>query len=179
METNKMPIAKAGEVLQAPKSVTAKLAKASSRVIKETDEPIIVLEFAGVEGNVLRTVKQAKGDLIDYYTKEQLAGMSVTLAVASYNRYFKNKDVQFIGSYHEAGAIQVVDENSKLFTNGLNNPATNQPYAIGDEAITSTSGVWVEGFLSVVLTDAELDAIIERELKAMDAKSSATAELVP
>ena len=45
METNKMPIAKAGENLKKAELVTARLANVSVRTNKETDEPVIVLEF--------------------------------------------------------------------------------------------------------------------------------------
>ena len=172
MTTNRqLPIAKAGEEIKAPELVSAKFVKASARIVKETEEPVIVLEFDGLQGNVLRTVKQAKGDLIDFYTKEQLEGMNPTLAVASYNRYFRNKDAQFKGSYHEVGAIQTVDENSKLYTNGLKE--------IGAKVETTSASVWVEGFISVVLSDAELDAIIQRELDAIEKRADADADLVP
>lgn len=179
METNKMPIAKAGEQLKQAELVTAKLANASIRTIKETDESVIVLEFVGLPGNVIRTVKQAKGDLSDFYSKNILDNMNSNLASKSYLKYYRDKDASFIGSAHEAGAIQTIDEFSKLYINGVINPETQQPYAIGDKAVTTSAGVWVEGFLSVKLTDKELDEIIERELKAIASKTEAMAELVP
>ena len=179
MDTNKMPIAKAGEQLKQAELVTAKLANASVRTIKETDEPVIVLEFVGLPGNVIRTVKQAKGDLSDFYAKNILDNMNSNLASKSYLKYYRDKDASFIGSAHEAGAIQIVDEFSKLYINGITNPETQQPYAIGDKAVTTSAGVRVEGFLSVKLTDKELDEIIERELKAIASKTEAMADLVP
>ena len=179
METNKMPIAKAGEQLKQAELVTAKLANASIRTIKETDESVIVLEFVGLPGNVIRTVKQAKGDLSDFYSKNILDNMNSNLASKSYLKYYRDKEASFVGSAHEAGAIQTIDEFSKLYINGVINPETQQPYAIGDKAVTTSAGVWVEGFLSVKLTDKELDEIIERELKAIASKTEAMAELVP
>lgn len=171
-----LPIAKKGEELKAPANVTATFNKATSRTMKvqspegEVEQPIIVLEFEDVP-NVIRTVPQAKGDLIDFYPKEVLENITPTLAVASYNRYFRGKSVSFKGSYHEEGAIQTVDENSKLYVNGLQE--------IGAKVETQTAGVWIEGFMSVRLSDAELDAIIERELNAMAKVSQAEADLVP
>lgn len=162
-----MPTALAGQPLVAPKAIQAKLIRATVRSERETGKELILLEFAGFPAPVIRSLAQVKGDLADFYTREQLGAMSSTLASASYNRYFRNKLTNMEVSYHQAGAIQTIDANSKLYINGLK--------AIGDQVPTENEGVWIEGFLSVHQTDAELDNIIERELKAIADRSKAEA----
>lgn len=154
-----MPTALAGQPIVAPKPIVAKLVTASARTIGETGESVVILEFAGFKANVIRTMSQVKGDLIEYYNRETLDNMSAVLATASYKKFFGKKNVNITVSYHEAGAIQTIDENSRLYKAGL------QP--LGTKVPTEKEGIWVEGFLSVELTDAELDTIIERELKAI------------
>lgn len=154
-----MPTALAGQPIVAPAPIVAKLVNASARTIGETGESVVVLEFAGFKANVLRTMSQAKGDLIEYYNRETLDNMSAVLATASYKKFFGKKNVNITVSYHEAGAIQTIDENSRLYKQGL------QP--IGAQVPTEKEGIWVEGFLSAEMTEAELDVIIERELKAI------------
>lgn len=153
-----MPTALKGQPILAPKAIVAKLINASARVL-ETGESIVVLEFAGFKANVIRTMSQVKGDLIEYYAKDVLDNMSAVLATASYKKFYGKKNVNITVSYHEAGAIQTLDANSRLVKQGL--------YPIGAEVPTEKEGIWVEGFLSAEMTDAELDVIIERELKSI------------
>lgn len=154
-----MPTALAGQPILAPKAIVAKLINASARTLGDTGDSIVVLEFAGFKANVIRTMSQVKGDLIEYYAKDVLDNMSAVLATASYKKFYGKKNVNITVSYHEAGAIQTLDENSRLVKQGL--------YPIGAEVPTEKEGIWVEGFLSAEMTDAELDVIIERELKSI------------
>lgn len=153
-----MPTALTGQPIVAPAPIVAKLVNASARQL-ENGEPIVVLEFAGFKANVLRTMSQAKGDLIEYYAKDTLDNMSSVLATASYKKFFGKKNVNITVSYHEAGAIQTLDANSRLVKAGM--------HPIGAQVPTDKEGIWVEGFLSAEMTDAELDTIIERELKSI------------
>ena len=178
METNKMPIAKAGEQLKQAELVTAKLANASVRTIKETDEPVIVLEFVGLPGNVIRTVKQAKGDLSDFYAKNILDNMNSNLASKSYLKYYRDKEASFVGSAHEAGAIQTLTTESALVVNGVINPKTNKAYQVGEPVETKTDGVWVDGFLSVKLTKEEIDDLFEKAFAVSTSTVSAEAAYV-
>lgn len=169
-----LPTAAAGQPIAKPMTVKAQLNKASSRSVTDTNTgevtEYIVLEFEGFPTAVVRTMKQAQGDLIEQYTKEQLNAMSSTLASASYNRYFKGKAVTLTASYHEVGAIHTVDENSSLFKSGQ--------AQLGAQVPTTTAGIWVDGFLSVEQTQAELDEIIRRELEAITNNAKANAGLL-
>lgn len=170
----KMPVARAGQELAQPMAIKANLLRASSRIVtdpatNQTAE-LIILEFEGFPTAVVRTMKQAQGDLIEYYTRDQLLAMSATLATASYNRYFKGRPVNMVASYHEVGAINTVNENSSLYKAGLQ--------ALGAKVATTTDGIWIEGFLNAEQTQAELDAIIDRELKAISDMAKANAGLL-
>lgn len=155
-----LPIAKANEPLATPSMVKATFVSASLR--QKDDTTFIVIQALGLPCNILRTVKQAKGDLIEYYTKAELAKFTPELAVAGYRKYFKRKDFIFVGAYHEVGAIQTIDKFSSLYL--------SKEKEIGDEVETTSASLWVEGFLAPEMTDEEIDA--------MEAKALASAMAV-
>lgn len=167
-----MPVARAGQLIAQPISVKAEFLRASTRTVKEGDQvkEILILEFKNFPTAVIRNINQAKGDLIEIYTKQQLDNMNSTLAVATYNRYFKNRTVELSASYHEAGAIHTVTAESALYKNGQ---AT-----IGTQVPTTSEGIWVDGFLRVEQTQEELDAIIKRELEAIASLAKANTGLL-
>ena len=169
MKNVAIPTAKAGELLAKPALVETKFLNASVRNVKDEEgKQVIVLAFEGLPSNILRNASQVKGDLSDYFTKEQLEMLATSpLACANaYIRSYKDKTVTFEGSYHEEGAVQTIDENSKLYINGITNPETNQPFAIGDTTPTTGSGIWVEGFITAVKSVEEADDFLKDFFKA-------------
>lgn len=179
METKvSIPTAKAGEKLVAPALVVTSFISASVRNMKDENGEItgelIALRLADLPANVLRTPEQIKGDLSSFYTKEQLQVLTknVHMCAHAYNESFKGKPLTFVGSYHEEGAIQTIDKNSKLYLNGITNPETNKPFAIGDKTPTKTSGIWVEGFIEAEVT-AEESRNILADFFATEAKVKA------
>lgn len=175
METTvSIPTAKAGEQLVAPALVKANFISASVRSLKDeagvpTTE-IIVLQLEGLPTNVIRTLDQVKGDLSSFYTKERLQDISkkAIMCVHAYNDAFGGKEVTFMGSYHEVGAVQTIDSNSKLYINGITNPETNKPFAIGDTTPTKAEGIWVEGFLNAMVSVEESRAILSDYFASLD-----------
>ena len=169
MKNVTIPTAKAGEKLAKPALVQTTFVNASVRNVKEEEgRQVIVLTFEGLPANVVRNPSQVKGDLSNFYPKEtlELISKSATACADAYLACFKGKDITFEGSYHEVGAIQTIDENSKLYINGVVNPETNQPFAIGDPTPTTNSGIWVEGFVNAVKTVDEAKASLEAYLEA-------------
>ena len=168
-----IPTAKAGEKLAKPALVQTTFVNASVRSVKEEEgRQVIVLTFEGLPANVVRNPSQVKGDLSNFYPKEtlELISKSASACADAYLACYNGKDIAFEGSYHEVGAIQTIDENSKLYINGIVNPETNQPFAIGDTVATTNSGLWVEGFINAVKTVDEakdsLQAYLEAAAKA-------------
>ena len=108
----------------------------------------------------------------NFYPKEtlELISKSASACADAYLACYKGKDIAFEGSYHEVGAIQTIDVKSSLYTNGIVNPETNQPFAIGDTTPTTNTGIWVEGFIQAVKTVDEakdsLAAYLEAAAKA-------------
>lgn len=175
-----IPTAKAGQPLATPALVTTSLISVSTREIKDKEGKVIgdviVLVLAGLPTNVLRTPAQVRGDLSTYYTKEtlQLISSNPLMCVHAYNEAFAKKEITFEGAYHEAGAFQTIDENSKLYINGIVNPETNKPFAVGDTVATTSAGIWVEGFLNAMVSVEESRAILADFLAA--AKKAQAAE---
>ena len=120
--------------------------------------------------NIVRSPSQVKGDLSNFYPKEtlELISKSASACADAYSACYNGKDIAFEGSYHEVGAIQTIDENSKLYINGVVNPETNQPFAIGDPVATTTSGIWVEGFIEAVKTVEESKDSLQAYLEAAE-----------
>ena len=173
MKNVTIPTAKAGEKLAKPALVQTTFVNASVRSVKEEEgRQVIVLVFEDLPANVVRNPSQVKGDLSNFYPKEtlELISKSATVCADAYLACYKGKNIAFEGSYHEVGAIQIIDENSKLYINGIVNPETNQPFAIGDTTPTTNSGLWVEGFINAVKTVDEakdsLQAYLEAATKA-------------
>ena len=169
MKNVTIPTAKAGEKLAKPALVQTKFVNASVRSVKEEEgRQVIVLTFEGLPANVVRNPSQVKGDLSNFYPKEilELISKSATACADAYLVFFKDKDITFEGSYHELGAIQTVTDKSSLYINGIVNPETNQPFAIGDTTPTTNSGIWVEGFVNAVKTVDEAKASLEAYLEA-------------
>ena len=173
MKNVTIPTAKAGEKLAKPALVQTTFVNASVRSVKEEEgRQVIVLTFEGLPANVVRNPSQVKGDLSNFYPKEtlELISKSASACTDAYLACYNGKDIAFEGSYHEVGAIQTIDENSKLYINGIVNPETNQPFAIGDTTPTTNSGIWVEGFVNAVKTVEEakdsLQAYLEAAAKA-------------
>ena len=168
-----IPTAKAGEKLAKPALVQTTFVKASVRSVKEEEgRQVVVLTFEGLPSNIVRNSSQVKGDLSNFYSKEtlELISKSASACADAYSVCYKEKEIAFEGSYHEVGAIQTIDEYSKLYINGVVNPETNQPFAIGDTVATTNSGLWVEGFIEAVKTVDEakesLAAYLEASAKA-------------
>ena len=171
MKNVTIPTAKAGEKLVKPALVQTKFINASVRSVKEEEgRQVVVLTFEGLPTNIVRNPSQVKGDLSNFYPKEtlELISKSATACVDAYLAYFKGKDIAFEGSYHEVGAIQTIDENSKLYTNEVVNPETNQPFAVGDTVATTNSGIWVEGFINAVKTVEEAKNSLQAYLEAAE-----------
>ena len=173
MKNVAIPTAKAGEKLAKPALVQTKFINASVRSVKEEEgRQVVVLTFEGLPTNIVRNPSQVKGDLSNFYPKEtlELISKSASACADAYTACYTDKDIAFEGSYHEVGAIQTIDENSKLYINGVVNPDTNQPFAIGEPVPTTNSGIWVEGFINAVKTVEEakdsLQAYLEAAAKA-------------
>ena len=167
MKNVAIPTAKADEPLAKPALVQTTFVNASVRSVKEEEgRQVIVLTLEGLPANIVRNPSQVKGDLGNFYPKEtlELISKSATACADAYLACYNGKDIAFEGSYHEVGAIQTIDENSKLYTNGVINPETNQPFAIGDPVPTTTRGIWVEGFVNAVKTVDEAKASLEAYL---------------
>ena len=171
MKNVAIPTAKAGEKLAKPALVQTKFVKASVRSVKEEEgRQVIVLTFEGLPTNIVRNPSQVKGDLSNFYPKEtlELISKSASACADAYTACYNGKDIAFEGSYHEVGAIQTVTEKSTLYTNGVVNPETNQPFAIGDTVATINSGVWVEGFINAVKTVEEAKESLQAYLDAAE-----------
>ena len=171
MKNVTIPTATAGQPLAKPALVQTTFVNVSVRSVKEEEgRQVIVLTFEGLPSNVLRSPLHVKGDLSNFYPKETLEAISksATACADAYLACYKGKDIAFEGSYHEVGAIQTVDENSKLYLNEIVNPDTNQPFAIGDPVPTTNSGIWVEGFINAVKTVDEAKASLEAYLAAAE-----------
>ena len=171
MKNVAIPTAKAGEKLAKPALVQTKFINASVRSVKEEEgRQVIVLVLEGLPANVVRNPSQVKGDLSNFYPKEtlELISKSATACADAYTACYTDKDIAFEGSYHEVGAIQTIDENSKLYINGVINPETNQPFAIGDPTPTTNSGIWVEGFINAVKTVEEAKDSLQAYLEAAE-----------
>ena len=171
MKNVAIPTAKAGEKLAKPALVQTTFVKASVRSVKEEEgRQVVVLTFEGLPSNIVRNPSQVKGDLSNFYPKEtlELISKSATACADAYLACYNGKDIAFEGSYHEVGAIQTIDENSKLYINGVVNPETNQPFAIGDTVATTNSGVWVEGFIQAVKTVEEAKESLQAYLDAAE-----------
>ena len=169
MKNVAIPTAKAGENLVKPALVQTTFVKASVRSVKEEEgRQVVVLSFEDLPANIVRNPSQVKGDLSNFYSKEtlELISKNATACADAYLACFKEKEIAFEGSYHEVGAIQTVDENSKLYTNGVVNPETNQPFAIGDTVATTNSGILVEGFIEAVKTVDEAKESLQAYLEA-------------
>ena len=169
MKNVAIPTAKAGEKLAKPALVQTIFVKASVRSVKEEEgRQVIVLTFDGLPANIVRNPLQVKGDLSNFYSKEtlELISKSATACADAYLACYKEKEIAFEGSYHEVGAIQTVDEKSSLYINGVVNPETNQPFAIGDTVATINSGIWVEGFIEAVKTVEEAKESLQAYLEA-------------
>lgn len=171
MKNVAIPTAKAGEKLAKPALVQTTFVNASVRSVKEEEgRQVIVLTFEGLPTNIVRNPSQVKGDLSNFYPKEtlELISKSATACADAYVACYNGKDIAFEGSYHEVGAIQTVTDKSTLYTNGVVNPETNQPFAIGDTVATTNSGIWVEGFIEAVKTVEEAKASLEAYLAAAE-----------
>ena len=171
MKNVAIPTAKAGEKLAKPALVQTSFVSVSVRNVKEEEgRQVVVLTLEGLPANVVRNPSQVKGDLSNFYPKEtlELISKSATACADAYLACFKGKEIVFEGSYHEVGAIQTIDKDSKLYTNGVVNPETNQPFAIGDTVPTTNSGIWVEGFINAVKTVDEAKASLEAYLAAAE-----------
>ena len=169
MKNVAIPTAKAGDPLAKPALVQTTFVNVSVRNVKEEEgRQVVVLTLEGLPANVVRNLSQVKGDLSNFYPKETLEyiSKSATACADAYLACYKGKDIAFEGSYHEVGAIQTIDEKSKLYINGVVNPETNQPFAIGDTTPTTNSGIWVEGFVNAVKTVDEAKASLEAYLEA-------------
>ena len=169
MKNVAIPTAKAGEKLAKPALVQTTFVNVSVRNVKEEEgRQVVVLTLEGLPANVVRNPSQVKGDLSNFYPKEtlELISKSATACADAYLACYKGKEIVFEGSYHEVGAIQTIDDKSKLYTNGVVNPETNQPFAIGDTTPTTNSGIWVEGFVNAVKTVDEAKASLEAYLEA-------------
>ena len=169
MKNVAIPTAKAGEKLAKPALVQTSFVSVSVRNVKEEEgRQVVVLTLEGLPANVVRNPSQVKGDLSNFYPKEtlELISKSATACADAYLACFKGKEIVFEGSYHEVGAIQTIDKDSKLYTNGVVNPETNQPFAIGDTVATTNSGIWVEGFVTAVKTVDEAKTSLEAYLEA-------------
>ena len=173
MKNVAIPTAKAGEKLAKPALVQTTFINASVRSVKEEEgRQVVVLTFEGLPSNIVRNPSQVKGDLSNFYPKEtlELISKSATACADAYLACYNGKDIAFEGSYHEVGAIQTVTDKSTLYTNGVVNPETNQPFAVGDTVATTNSGIWVEGFIEAVKTVEEakdsLQAYLEAAAKA-------------
>lgn len=165
-----IPTAKAGEKLAKPALVQTKFINASVRSVKEEEgRQVVVLTFEGLPTNIVRNPSQVKGDLSNFYPKEtlELISKSASACADAYTACYTDKDIAFEGSYHEVGAIQTIDENSKLYINGVVNPETNQPFAKGDTVATN-SGIWVEGFINAVKTVEEAKDSLQAYLDAAE-----------
>ena len=164
-----IPTAKAGEKLAKPALVQTTFVNASVRSVKEEEgRQVIVLTFEGLPANIVRNPSQVKGDLSNFYPKEtlELISKSATACADAYLACYNGKDIAFEGSYHEVGAIQTVTDKSALYTNGVVNPETNQPFAVGDTVETTNSGIWVEGFINAVKTVDEAKDSLQAYLDA-------------
>ena len=171
MKNVAIPTAKAGEKLAKPALVQTTFINASVRNVKEEEgRQVVVLTFEGLPSNIVRNPSQVKGDLSNFYPKEtlELISKSATACVDAYVACYSNKDIAFEGSYHEVGAIQTIDEKSSLYTNGIVNPETNQPFAVGDTTPTTNSGIWVEGFIQAVKTVDEAKNSLQAYLEAAE-----------
>ena len=171
MKNVAIPTAKAGDPLAKPALVQTTFVNASVRSIKEEEgRQVVVLTFEGLPSNIVRNPSQVKGDLSNFYPKEtlELISKSASACADAYVAYYTGKDITFEGSYHEVGAIQTIDENSKLYINGVINPDTNQPFAIGDTVATTNSGIWVEGFINAVKTVEEAKESLQAYLEAAE-----------
>jgi len=170
MKNVTIPTAKAGEKLVKPALVQTTFINASVRSVKEEERQVVVLTFEGLPSNIVRNPSQVKGDLSNFYPKEtlELISKSATACADAYLACYKGKEIVFEGSYHEVGAIQTIDENSKLYINGVVNPETNQPFATGDTTPTTNSGVWVEGFIQAVKTVDEAKSSLQAYLEAAE-----------
>ena len=171
MKNVAIPTAKAGDPLAKPALVQTTFINASVRNVKEEEgRQVIVLTFEGLPANVVRNPSQVKGDLSNFYPKEtlELISKSATACADAYVACYKGKDIAFEGSYHEVGALQTIDAKSKLYINGIVNPETNQPFAIGDNPPTTTSGIWVEGFINAVKTVDEAKDSLQAYLDAAE-----------
>ena len=171
MKTVTIPTATAGKPLAKPALVQTTFVNASVRNVKEEEgRQVIVLTFEGLPSNIVRNPSQVKGDLSNFYPKEtlELISKSATACVDAYVACYSNKDIAFEGSYHEVGAIQTIDEKSSLYTNGIVNPETNQPFAVGDTTLTTNSGIWVEGFINAVKTVEEAKDSLQAYLDAAE-----------
>ena len=173
MKNVTIPTAKAGDPLAKPALVQTTFVNASVRNVKEEEgRQVIVLTFEGLPTNIVRNPSQVKGDLSNFYPKEtlELISKSASACADAYLACYNGKDIAFEGSYHEVGAIQTIDAKSKLYTNEVINPETNEPFAIGDTIATTNSGIWVEGFIQAVKTVEEakdsLQAYLEAAAKA-------------
>ena len=169
MKNVTIPTAKAGEKLAKPALVQTSFVNVSVRNVKEEEgRQVVVLVLEGLPANVVRNPSQVKGDLSNFYPKEtlELISKSATACADAYLACYKGKEIAFEGSYHEVGAIQTVTDKSALYINGIVNPETNQPFAIGDTTPTTNSGIWVEGFVNAIKTVDEAKASLEAYLEA-------------
>ena len=169
MKNVAIPTAKAGELLAKPALVQTTFINASVRSVKEEEgRQVIVLTFEGLPTNIVRNPSQVKGDLSNFYPKEtlELISRSATACADAYLACFKGKDIAFEGSYHEVGAIQTITDKSALYINGVVNPETNLPFAVGDTVETTNSGIWVEGFINAIKTVDEAKESLQAYLEA-------------
>ena len=163
-----LPIALAGEEVKQPVRVSLKFEYADIVTETESKKTWIRLFFKGLSIPVFRNLLQAGSDLGDYIDKDTAKMLSALGMKSAYNKHYANKEVYGSLSAHDIDSKYIVDRNSTAYTEGIN----GVKYQIGDVLNSKSAGVRVEGFLSAPLTEAENNAIYERELLYAREKSA-------
>lgn len=171
MNTTVLPVAKAGQKVNAPvsfKGTIVGINKLTKKVRENNVDKVItffsfdisglpVLENTNENGvvtraTILRTPKQVSNDLDGFVDTDS----SVEEIYNACLVYAENRDVELNVSAHEKGAITVVTENSEY--------AKAQGKIPGEEIEANSAGFYVEGFLDIDFTKEDRKELL-RELK--------------
>lgn len=152
-------VANANEVVSNPvavKGTIKKVTKLTSKAEEHKGKVWVSMEIEGLpelkdeEGNnitIVRTLKQAYNDL------DILAPSAMTLqgVLLSFARYAKNKPVTLEVSAHTKGAKLTVTPQSNYHT------SNGGQFKTGETVVLDKAGFYVEGFLDIEYSDADLD----------------------
>lgn len=169
METLNIPTANVNEMSKPTAPLTSEFVTAQVKPATEkSGEDLIAVTVKGLPslnerpGALLRTVKEARADLSAFIPKEILAGFTANELALVYQKYFKGNEVIFNASAHVKGSLYKATADSLAVKNGV--------AEIGDELKAESDGIWIEGFLSVQLSDEQIDDAVAKAMERVSAK---------